>query len=387
MQLSSDSEKLWFIDSVWRRLSYTDYHPHLPSARTNSSRGDGTHDLPLTRPPEPSGASTDTPASEVGTGWRRSVARTESNYELVHERDTGSASITSALLSDRSRTDRPSVSMRELYQGHQPPRRFPNDQSTRRPPEVYRPVQPTEVGNVAAVDADVFRPDELPEVPFSSQAAAFFASRAPSSTAESAPLRRPDTIGPDRMSTPSYYPWTSRIEEEFTMSPSRLRAMAGERRHRVSPDPERPIRRFPVAERPRPSASASRSLEIEEFQPGPFRATLERLERQERQEQQLMMERQAEIDRLRSRLNELQSLERSVTSSRVPTLPPLRLDRDASVSEASHRMPSPTLPASIETPVGYSFVLPQTILTPPLVFPPRSGSSASSAKLAERERK
>jgi len=176
------------------------------------------------------------------------------------------------------------------------------------------------------------------------------------------------------------------------MSASRLRAMVGERRHRISPEPERPstIRRFPLAEQPIPSTPASRPLDIEEFQHGPFRATLERVERQERrQEQQLMMERQAEIDRLRSRLHELhelQSLDRSLSSSRAPTLPPLRLDRNVSVSDASHRMPSPTPSASIETSVSYSHILLQTMLTPPLVFPPRSRSNASSAKLAEGER-
>jgi hypothetical protein len=297
--------------------------------------------------------------------------------------------MTSALLGDRPRTDRPSVSMREIIDRHlhlQPPSRIPpNDTSTRRPSEVYRSVQPPEVGDVM-VDADGFGPDELPEVPFSSQAAAFFASRAPSSTVESASLRRSDIIGPDRMNAPSYLPWANRLEEDFAMSASRLRAMVGDRRHRMSPEPERPstIRRFPLAEQPIPSAPASRPLDLEEFQHGPFRATLERVERQERrQEQQLRMERQAEIDRLRSRLNELQSLDRSVTSSRAPTLPPL--NRDVSVSEA-HRMSSPTPSASIETSVSYSYILLRIILTPPLVFPPRSGTNASSARLAERER-
>jgi hypothetical protein len=332
-------------------------------------------------------------------GWRRGTGRAESNYELVHGHDADSSPMTNAL--DRPRTDRPPVSMRELIDRHlhlqppPPPRIPPNDSNARRPSEFYRSMQPSEVGNGATVNPDVFRPDELPEVPFSSQAAAFFASRTPSSAVESASLRRPDTIGSDRMSAPSYPPWASRFEEDFAMSASRLRAMVGERRHRVSPEPERPsmIRRFPVAEQPISSTPASRPLDIEEFQHGPFRATLERVERQERrQEQQLMMERQAEIDRLRSRLNELhelQSLDRSLTSSRAPTLPPLpplRLDRNVSVSDASHRMPSPTPPASVETSVSYCHILLRTMLTPSLVFPPRSRSSASSAKLAKGER-
>jgi hypothetical protein len=283
--------------------------------------------------------------------------------------------------------------MRELIDRHlhlqQPSRIPPNDTSTRRSSEVYRLVQPPEVGNAATFDADPFRPDVLPDVPFSSQAAAFFASRTPSSTVESASLRHPDTISPDHISAPSMFSWTSRFEEDFAaMSASRLRAMVEERRHRMSPEPDRPstIRRFPVEEQPIPSASTSRPLDIEDFQHGPFRATLERVERQERrQEQQRMIERQAEIDRLRSRLNELQSLDRSVNATRVPSLPPLRLDRDVSVLEAPHRMPSPTPSANIETSVGYSRTLLRVILTPPLVFPLRLGNNASSAKRAERE--
>jgi uncharacterized coiled-coil protein SlyX len=82
-------------------------------------------------------------------------------------------------------------------------------------------------------------------------------------------------------------------------------------------------------------------MDTEEFQHGPFRATLERLKRQELQDQQTMMQRQAEIDRLRSRLDELQSQERPTPSARAPTLPPLRFDAEFLVSEA-HRMPSPT---------------------------------------------
>ncbi|KAI9451339.1 hypothetical protein F5148DRAFT_551170 [Russula earlei] len=231
----------------------------------------------------------------------------------------------------------------------QPPSHIPpHDLNMRRSSEVYQsmPPPPPEIGGI--IDADVFRPDESSEVPFSSHAAALFASRA-TSTMESTSQRRPDPVGRDRISDLSYYPWESRFEENFAFSARRHRANAGERRHRNSPEPERSssIRRLTVAEPPTPSAPATRTLDIEEFQHGPFRATLERLERQGRQDQQMMMERQAEIDRLRSRLDELQSQERPVPSSRAPTLPPLRLDFELS-SEAPQRMPSPTHPDSGE---------------------------------------
>ncbi|KAI0300573.1 hypothetical protein B0F90DRAFT_433143 [Multifurca ochricompacta] len=135
------------------------------------------------------------------------------------------------------------------------------------------------------------------------------------------------------------------------MTTSRRRSNHGERRHHASPEPERPStsRRVPVADPPTPSVTASRPIDLEEFQQGPFRATLERLERRELQEQQIIIERQAEIDRLRSRLDELQSLERSVTSSRVPTLPPLRFDRELVASDSPHRLSSPTPPAITDT--------------------------------------
>ena len=48
------------------------------------------------------------------------------------------------------------------------------------------------------VDADVFRSDESSKVPFSSHAAALFASRATSST-EITSQRRPDTVGIDHI--------------------------------------------------------------------------------------------------------------------------------------------------------------------------------------------
>lgn len=215
-----------------------------------------------------------------------------------------------------------------------------------------------------AADPGVFRPDESSEVPFPSHSAALFASRATSSTLEPTPQRRPTDIAPDRISESSYY-LASRFEEDFAFSAPHRRASAGERRHRNSSEPQRSssIRRLPVVEPPTSSAPAPPTLDIEEFQHGPFRATLERLERQGRQEQQMMMERQAEIDRLRSRLDELQSQERSIPSSRVPTLPPLRFDPELLVSEVPHRMPSPVPPASIETPsVRCSYIILKTSL-------------------------
>jgi len=217
-----------------------------------------------------------------------------------------------------------------------------------------------------AIDADVFRPDESSQVPFSSHAADLFASRAPPSTLESQPHRRSDAISLDRLGDPpSYY----RLEENFAFPAPRRRANAGERRYRAFPEPERSntIRRSAV-EPPTDSAPPPRTLDIEEFQHGPFRATLERLERQERQDQQMMMERQAEIDRLRSRLDELESPGRPVPSSRAPTLPPLRFDAELSVPEVLHRLPSPspTPPTNIETAsVRCSYVIPKNMLIPP----------------------
>ena len=289
---------------------------------------------------------------EVGPGWWRSVPRAELNYGPMHERDTSVVPSPSVnLIGDRQPTERPS--MRDLVSRRLPQlpsRTYPHDQSTRRSSEVYQSVQPPEVGGMMAVDADVFRSDESSEVPFSSHAAALFASRATSS-AEITSQRRPDTIGIDRINESSYYPWTSRLERDLAFSAPRRHADVEERRHRNSPEPERlsTARGFTVAERLASSAPAPRSLDIEEFQHGPFRATLERLERQERQDQQMMRERQAEIDRLRSRLDELQSQERPTPSTRAPTLPPLRFDTEFLVSEA-HRMSSPTPTASIETP-------------------------------------
>ena len=79
----------------------------------------------------------------------------------------------------------------------------------------------------------------------------------------------------------------------------------------------------------------------------------------------MMIERQAEIDRLRSRLDELQSQERPTPSTRAPTLPPLRFDAEFLVSE-THRMPSPTPSAGIETSsVRVLISSYKIILTPP----------------------
>jgi hypothetical protein len=262
--------------------------------------------------------------------------------------------------------------MRDFVSRH-PSRIPPHDQSARRSSEIYQSVRPPEVGGIMAPDAEVFSSDESSEVPFSSHAAALIASRATSSASEITSQRRPDTIGFERITESSYYPWTSRSERDFTFSAPRRNADAEERRHRNSPESERSsvttTRRFAVAEHLASSAPAPRSLDIEEFQHGPFRATLERLERQERQDQQMMMERQAEIDRLRSRLDELQSQERPTPSTRAPTLPPLRFDTEYLVSEA-HRMPSPTPAAGIETSsVRCSYVILQNHTDPSVVFP------------------
>ena len=355
------------IDSDWRRpTSYTDYHqPHALSTRTSSGRGGGANDTLATR--ESHATEHNTLTLEVGPGWWRSVPRAEPSYGAVHERDTSSVPNASVgLFSDRPPTERPPVSMRGFVGRHIPqtPSRIPpHDQTARRSSEIYQFVQPPEVG-IMAPDAEVFSPDESSEVPFSSHAAALIASRATSSASEITSQRRPDTVGFERI-TESYYPWTSRFERGITFSAPRRNADAEERRHRSSPEPERSssTRRFAVAEHLASSAPAPRSLDIEEFQHGPFRATLERLERQERQDQQMMMERQAEIVRLRSRLDELQSQERPAPSTRAPTLPPLRLDTEFLVSEA-HRMPSPTPSAGIEASSVRSFyVILQNILT------------------------
>ncbi|KAI0281765.1 hypothetical protein BGY98DRAFT_171172 [Russula aff. rugulosa BPL654] len=243
--------------------------------------------------------------------------------------------------------------MRNLVSRHLPqtPSRIPpHDQSARRSSEIYQSVQPPEARGIMAPNTEVFGSDESSEVPFSSHAAALIASRATSSVSEITSQRRPDTIGFERITESSYYPWTDRFERDFTFSAPRRNADTEERRHRDSPEPERSnsSRRFAVTEHLASSVPAPRSLDIEEYQHGPFRATLERLERQERQDQQLMMERQAEIDRLRSRLDELQSQGRPTPSTRAPTLPPLRFEPEFLVSEA-HRMPSPTPLAGIET--------------------------------------
>ncbi len=316
--------------------------------------------MPLTRvthSAEPSSASTS--SQDVGMGWLRSLARAELNHGLVHERDTSSASIPSSSFSDRPSAERSSASIRGFIDRRphlQPPSRIPLDPGTRRPSEVYRPVQSMDVTNDMTVDTDSLRPDESSEVPFSSHAAALFASRGTSSTVEPTSLRRPDFVDLERMTALPVYPRGSRVEGDFSISASRRRANVGERRHRTSPEPERlgTIRRFTTTEPPASFVPGSRPLDIEEFQHGPFRATLERLERRELQEHQIIMERQAEIDRLRSRLDELQSLDRSSASSRTPTLPPLRFDREPLVSEAPHRMPPSTPPTNIDSSVSHS---------------------------------
>jgi hypothetical protein len=290
----------------------------------------------------------------MGMGWLRSLARAELNHGLVHERDTSSTPIAGSSFSDRPSAERSSASIRGFIERRphlQPPSRIPLDPGTRRPSEVYRAVQPMEVTNDTTVDSDSPRPDESPEVPFSSHAAALFASRGTSSTSGSTSLRRPDFVDLDHMTTLPVYPRGNRVEGDFT---SRRRAHVGERRHRTPPEPERlgTIRRFTTTEPPASFVPGSRPLDIEEFQHGPFRATLERLERRELQEHQIIMERQAEIDRLRSRLDELQSLERSSASSRVPTLPPLRFDREPLVPEAPHRVPSSTPLTSLDSHVS-----------------------------------
>jgi hypothetical protein len=162
-----------------------------------------------------------------------------------------------------------------------------------------------------AVDADVFRSDESSEVPISSHVAALFASRVTSSGPKITFQRRPDSTGLDRMTETSYSPRAGRFERDFAFSAPRRHADAVDKRRRTartSPEPERlsTARRFAVAEHLAPSAPPPRSPDIEEFQHGPFHATLERLERQERQDERIMRLRQAESDRLRSRLDELQ---------------------------------------------------------------------------------
>lgn len=289
----------------------------------------------------------------------------------------GSTSNSSASFSDGPPIDHPSISMRDfMWPQHPQPHSHTasHDLSTRRPSEAYQSVQPPEVGGVMAIDADVFRSDESSEVPFSSHAAVLFASRAPSSTLESTSHRRPDAVGFDRVNE-SYHPWTSRFEEDLALSASRRRANAGQRRHRASPEPEHSntTRRPAAAEPFTTSSGPSRVLDIEEFDHGPFRATLERLERQGRQgrqgrqDQQMMMEQQAEIDRLRSQLDELRSQGRLLNpSSHAPTLPPLRLDPELFAPEFPHRQSSPTPPANIETPsVRCSNIVPNIMLIPP----------------------
>lgn len=300
-------------------------------------------------------------------GWLRSLARAELNHGLVHERDTSSTPIAGSSFSDRPSAERSSASIRGFIDRRphlQASSRIPLDPGTRRPSEVYRAVHSMEVTNDTTVDADSPRPDESSEVPFSSHAAALFASRGTSSNVESSSLRRPDLDDLDRMTNLPIYPRGSRVEADFAIPPSRRRANVGERRHRTSPEPERlgTLRRFTPTEPPPSFVPGSRPLDIEEFQHGPFRATLERLERREMQEHQIIMERQAEIDRLRSRLDELQSLERSSTSSRVPTLPPLRFDREPFVSETPHRMPSSTAIPNVDSQVSHPIPL-YTVLT------------------------
>ena len=300
-------------------------------------------------------------------GWLRSLARAELNHGLVHERDTSSTPIAGSSFSDRPSAERSSASIRGFIDRRphlQASSRIPLDPGTRRPSEVYRAVHSMEVTNDTTVDADSPRPDESSEVPFSSHAAALFASRGTSSNVESSSLRRPDLDDLDRMTNLPIYPRGSRVEADFAIPPSRRRTNVGERRHRTSPEPERlgTLRRFTPTEPPPSFVPGSRPLDIEEFQHGPFRATLERLERREMQEHQIIMERQAEIDRLRSRLDELQSLERSSTSSRVPTLPPLRFDREPFVSETPHRMPSSTTIPNVDSQVSHPIPL-YTVLT------------------------
>jgi hypothetical protein len=284
-------------------------------------------------------------------GWWRPIPRAEPNDSPLHERDAGPAPNPSPMVSGRPSTERPSLSIRDLINRRLHPQQPPHIPShvlnTRRSSEINQSVQAPEVGSIMAVDADAFRPD-VSEVPFSSHAAALFASRANPSTLEPTSQRRLDTTGLDSISEPSYYPWVSRFEENFALSASRRGTNVGER-HRIPPESERSsiIQRRAVADLPTPAASAPRPLDVEEFQPGPFRATLERLERQGRQDQQMMMERQAEIDRLRSRLDALQ--ERSVSSSRAPTLPSLRFDPEVLISEAPLRMASPPPRAAMET--------------------------------------
>jgi hypothetical protein len=349
---SSDSEQLWQMETLWHRPSYTDYRPpHPPSNRTSSGRGGGTNDTPLARASHATEPNTLT--AEARPGWWRGIPRADPNYGPVHEHDTGTTSNSGAILSDRPPTEHPSTIRDFIGRQHhpqQPSHIAPHEPSTRRSSEIYQSAQPQEVGRIIAVDADVFRPDDSSEVPYSDHAAALFASRAPPSTLEST-HRRPDTIGLDRINESSYFPWASRFEEDLALSAPRWHANTGERRRLTSPELERSntIRRPTAAEPPTASAPASRVFDIEEFHHGPFRATLER--RQELQDQQ-MMERRAEIDRLRSRLYELQSQERPVPSSRAPTLPPLRLDPELFVSGPPHRQPSPAPPET--TSVRYS---------------------------------
>lgn len=311
-------------------------------------------------------------------GWLRSLARAELSHGLVHERDTSSTPIAGSSFGDRPSAERSSASIRGYIDRRphlQTSSRIPLDSGTRRPSEVYRAVHSMEVTNDTTVDTDSPRPDESSEVPFSSHAAALFASRGTSSNVESSSQRRPDLDDLDRMTNLPIYP--------------RRRANVGERRHRTSPEPERlgTLRRFTPTEPSSSFVPGSRPLDIEEFQHGPFRATLERLERREMQEHQIIMERQAEIDRLRSRLDELQSLERSSTSSRVPTLPPLRFDREPFVSETPHRMPSSTAITNIDSQVGDPIPPVNRAYTFPLAFPRRYRSSTSSPYVAAGKRK
>ena len=379
--LFSNSEQLWQTEPAWRRASYTDHRsPHPPFNRTSSGRGGETSDTPLARAPH--ATEPNTPTAEASPEWWRSVPRADLSYGPAHEHDMGTASNPGAVLSDRPPTEHPSLSMRDLIgRQHypQPPSHIvPHEPSTRRLIEAYQSTQPSEVGGIMAVDVDVF---ETSEVPFSNHAAALFASRAPPSTLESASHRHSDAIDLNRINESSYFPWASRFEEDFAVSAPRRRANAGVRRHHASPELERSntARRPIAAELPTPSAPVSRILDIEQFHPGPFRATLERFERQDRQDQQMMMERRAEIDRLRSRLFELQSQERPVPSSRAPTLPPLRFDPELLVPGVPRRQPSPIPPANIETTsVRCPYIMPQTHANPSVAFPCRSGSRSSS---------
>ncbi|KAI0056351.1 hypothetical protein BV25DRAFT_1629300 [Artomyces pyxidatus] len=241
---------------------------------------------------------------------------------------------------------------------------------------------------------------ESDEVPFSTQAAAIFASRSTSPSSDhlahhSAGGRQVPIPAPPPDShtsrSPSPFPWASlrSLTPPPIPSSDMVRRRASMRSAMNAPtlfasSPPPPSDRQDSQRRAITAASSTntrdqpqsaRSINVNAYHDGPFRASIERL---------------VEIDRLRNRIRDLESIDSyddamDPTLSRPPSLPPLTFDHEPLNT-------FPRRPSSVSRPVAprvsfRSFTWSQLTLLSPIIFSQITVAEAASSSRARPEQR